>query len=115
MATLLLPWPDRALSPNARKGWRGKLSPKSAARGEAFLLAKSAGWRLEHGDYELELIFYPPDRRHRDLDNLFASLKPAIDGVCQAAGVDDRCIRHVHLSWGEVVEHGVVEMRMRCL
>lgn len=42
------------------------------------------------GRLHLWLDFYPPDRRHRDDDNLVASFKAGRDGVALALGIDDR-------------------------
>ena len=38
---------------------------------------------------DVALIFVPPDRRARDLDNLLASMKSGLDGLADAIGVDD--------------------------
>ena len=37
----------------------------------------------------LEMSFYPPDNRRRDLDNIFAACKRKIDGISLALKVDD--------------------------
>jgi crossover junction endodeoxyribonuclease RusA len=34
-------------------------------------------------------VFHAPDKRRRDLDNLLASMKPHLDGLALAVGVDD--------------------------
>lgn len=47
----------------------------------------------------LWLDFVPPDRRHRDDDNLVASFKAGRDGIAMALGIDDkrfRCFPYVH-------------------
>jgi len=36
---------------------------------------------------------YPPDNRHRDADNAFASCKAMLDGLADAMGVNDRRFR----------------------
>ncbi|WP_148649262.1 RusA family crossover junction endodeoxyribonuclease [Novosphingobium barchaimii] len=75
---------------------------KRNARQEAALLARAAlgptikaiGAALaEAGSIEMTVTFYPPDRRHRDDDNMIASFKAARDGIADALGVDDRKFR----------------------
>lgn len=39
------------------------------------------------------LTFVPPDRRHRDLDNLLASMKSGLDGLADSMGVNDSRFR----------------------
>lgn len=66
------------------------------------------------GSLELRLVFFPPDRRHYDLDNLHARMKAGLDGLCDALEINDRRFRPVtvdrmnrcpggrvlvHLSW----------------
>lgn len=40
--------------------------------------------------------FYPPDRRHRDDDNMIGAFKAARDGIADALGVNDRRFRPVY-------------------
>lgn len=35
------------------------------------------------------LVFSPPDKRHRDDDNLIAMFKSGRDGIADAIGIDD--------------------------
>ena len=37
----------------------------------------------------LKITFVPPNRRASDLDNMLASLKSGLDGLCDVLGVDD--------------------------
>ena len=41
----------------------------------------------------MKITFFTPDARKRDLDNLLAAMKPALDGMAQAIGVDDALFR----------------------
>jgi crossover junction endodeoxyribonuclease RusA len=50
--------------------------------------ARDAG-RLESDSAHLQLTISPPDKRHRDTDNVIASLKSALDGIADATGIDD--------------------------
>lgn len=37
----------------------------------------------------LTITFVPPDRRHRDLDNMLSSIKAGLDGLRDVLSVDD--------------------------
>lgn len=88
-----LPWPDRALHPNARTHWAKRAKLAKEQRGLAKVRAYVAGWhRVEwpEGRLHVWIDAYPPDRRRRDADGLLSSLKSALDGIADAMGVDDR-------------------------
>lgn len=88
--TIALPWPPRALNPNGRAHWRAKAKAARQVRRDACILTLAAGVRaLPWQSMQVELIFCPPDRRPRDLDNMLASAKSLLDGVADATGVDD--------------------------
>ena len=95
MITITLPWPHKGLSPNARKHWRAKASLVKEARLEGALIVKnkslSAGADYQ-GKLQATLLFSPPDNAYRDLDNMVASMKAYIDGVCDALAINDRQI-----------------------
>jgi crossover junction endodeoxyribonuclease RusA len=42
------------------------------------------------GKIEIEVTFYPPDRRPRDADNMVAAIKSGLDGVADALNVNDK-------------------------
>lgn len=99
---IVLPWPDKRLSPNARLHWRPKAVVTAKARADAHLLAlEAAGYSLGTirtllaGDAPIpvHVTFYPPDRRHRDDDGMVASFKAARDGIADALHVNDRRFR----------------------
>ena len=113
---LALPWPDAALSPNSHLHWRARQAAKVLARDTALVLAKKTGVRLDTvEDLELTLILHPPDKRHRDADNVLSAEKESIDSVCKAAGVDDSQIKRIVLEWGDVVKGGKIELRLEVL
>lgn len=89
--TIHLPWPRKALSPNARVHWRTKAPFVKAARAEAawWAVIAFAGQKPAWARVAVSVIFFPPDNRRRDLDNLIASLKPTMDGIAEAIGIDD--------------------------
>lgn len=59
------------------------------------------------------LDFYPPDKRRRDVDNLLASLKSALDGICDAWGIDDSRFRMIILRMEAPIKGGKVVVKTR--
>ena len=84
--TITLPLPPRELSPNSRCHWAKKAKAVAAYREQA----KVAGWRIPASERpawdiaEARTVFYVPDARRRDRDNLLASMKAAFDGIADA-------------------------------
>lgn len=102
---LTLPWPPKDLSPNARVHWSKRSKAAKAYREACFWEAKrllaAGGWQdlPAEGDLHLWLDFYPPDRRHRDDDNLIAAFKAGRDGIAEALKVNDKRFRsHPYLK-----------------
>jgi crossover junction endodeoxyribonuclease RusA len=91
-AGVTLPWPPKELSPNARSHWATKSKAAKAYRHACWTLAKAAGIIAPEtpGRLHLWIDFYPPDRRHRDDDNMIAAFKSGRDGLADALGVNDR-------------------------
>lgn len=102
LRTTAFAWPPKDLSPNARNHWSVRSKLCKSYRWACFIQAKKAidqGWadvheykRLVAAGHKLALTidFYPPDRRHRDDDNVIASFKAGRDGIADALGIDDR-------------------------
>ena len=113
MTILLLPFPPsvNALFANARGKGKGRFKTK---RYQEWL--QEAGWALKQqrpqgikGEYELSLTAARPDKRKRDLDNLFK----AISDLLEAHGVveNDADCCAISASWdetGEKVTRGVM-------
>lgn len=100
---LVLPWPSKDLSPNARVHWRDRSKATKAARQTAVVLAFEAGWRdawLPEGRLHLWINFYQAPRRVLpDDDNLLLRFKAYRDGIAQVLGIDDkRFISHPFVS-----------------
>ena len=99
---ITLPWPDMRLMPNRKNGrhWGGTQAAKVRARQDGYLAAKQAlrSSTINGETLSLRITFVAPDRRHRDLDNLLACIKPHIDGVAQALGVDDKQFRPITID-----------------
>lgn len=109
--SITLPWPPNTLSPNARLHWAARSKAAKAYRHTCWALAKVAaitvGW---DGVVHLQITFFPPDRRHRDDDNMIASFKSGRDGLADALGIDDKRFRVHPVVSGETKPGGAVEI-----
>lgn len=121
MLTVILPWPPKELSPNARVHWSKRSKAAKAyrnacawtVRGHQLNIALQTGHHIEitaDGILHLFLDFYPPDRRHRDDDNMIAAFKSGRDGIADALGIDDKCFV-VHPFVSEQIG-GMVKVRI---
>jgi Holliday junction resolvase RusA-like endonuclease len=107
---LMLPFPEAILNPNKHVHWAKKNKARVSAREAGYYLALEKGVKLNADSrYDVTLVFCPPDHRERDLDNLTASMKSALDGMCRGLGINDKMIRPVP-DWGPLVEGGKVEI-----
>lgn len=102
MIAFTLPWPDSRLNPNRSKGahWAATSKARKDARLEAYVLARQASPVAPQfsGAVALSLTFIQPDRRARDRDNLLAAMKPSLDGVADALGINDAQFEPITLS-----------------
>ena len=111
---ITLPFPNPDLMPNRRLGkhWAQSNAAKQKAWDDAYTLAHQAMqgyrgvWTPTNQAVPVTLTFCPPDNRRRDLDNLLAASKSALDGVAAALRMDDREFEPVTLKRGEKVAHG---------
>lgn len=99
---LVLPWPSKDLSPNARVHWSRKAKAAKQARSDAKGLTQFFGWNklaLPDGPLHLWITFHPPTRRLPDDDNMLTRFKPSRDGIADALGIDDkRFVSHPYVS-----------------
>lgn len=110
---ITLPFPHKDLNPNSSTHWSKKVKIKKVARQIAGWETKVSGHKIVwDGDIHLHITFYPPDKRHRDRDNMMASLKSALDGIADGLGVNDSRFR-LHHKVGEVVKGGSVMVEVR--
>ncbi len=112
--TIELPPGLKLLSANGREHYM--------ARHRIYQEIKKAAWAMtvkaripRLGRVEIQGIYDPPDRRHRDADNLAASLKAVIDGIVASGrigpgvparpglGDDSRYVAAVSMTIGEQV------------
>lgn len=89
--TVTLPWPPASLSGHAKGGWHGKAGVTSKHRSLACQeMLKGRYPRIPAtGDIDILFRFVPPDRRS-DRVNYPNRLKPLIDGIADALGVNDK-------------------------
>lgn len=89
-----LPFPPSELMPNKKNGrhWTSTHDIKTGSREKAHQATKNllGAWKEPEGNIPLSILFLSPDKRHRDLDNLLAASKAALDGIAEALGVDDK-------------------------
>lgn len=115
MKELILPWPSKDLSPNARVHWSKRSGASRLARYLAAVTALEAGckrWPLPEGRLHLWVTFHPPTKRLPDDDNMLARFKPYRDGIADALGIDDkRFVSHPLVST-EVRKGGQVVVRL---
>jgi hypothetical protein len=114
--TIELPAGLKLLSLNDRLHWRERNRRGQAIKEAAWALTRSARVpRLERASIHVE--YQPPDRRHRDADNVgAASGKHAIDGIVLAGALlDDESPRYVTgitYSIGPVYSKGRLVLRI---
>lgn len=115
MSYLVLPWPAKELSPNARVHWSKRARAAKAARYQAGLAAIAAGWQgvaLPPGRVHLHIDFYPPTRMRPDDDNMLSRFKPARDGIADVLGIDDKRFQSHPCVHDEVRKGGQVVVRI---
>lgn len=112
MIEIVLPWPNRKLSPNARVHWAAQAKQKQWERFTAKTLTLEVAKKLPSGDLPLEITFCAPRHGRWDRDNALASLKAALDGVAEGLGIDDSRFEPITLRRGNVVKGGQVIVRI---
>lgn len=106
------PWPPRELSPNAREDRRAIAGIRSRYRAAWGWTAKQHGVKARPpASLHIAIVFRPPDRRKRDLDNMLSSIKSGMDGLADVLRVDDS-FWTLSLSKGEPVPGGAVDIEI---
>ena len=117
MITIELPWPHPALAPNRANGkhWAGLAAIKAKAKADAYYTTRAATCLavFDFGKrYPLEIVFYAPDNRRRDLDGCHSAIKHYLDGVAQAMGIDDSQFGPVTLDYHKGCAQGLVILKV---
>lgn len=111
--TVILPWPPKELSPNAKLHWAKKAKFTKGYRHTAWALALEAKVTCNKDEkVEMEITFYPPDKRHRDYDNMVASIKAGLDGLADALQVNDRLFRPTFKFSDEIKGQVAITIKM---
>jgi crossover junction endodeoxyribonuclease RusA len=97
---LVLPWPAPPLRQNDRGHWAKHAGLKKAVR--RFCWANTKTWihdqpeqayalrrAAANGDLVAETVWTVTDNRRRDAENIAPTGKAALDGICEALGIDD--------------------------
>jgi len=87
-----LPWPEADLWQNRKKHWAVGAKAVKSARRYAWAIAKEQKIPCLPNAI-LEFEFHPPTNRNRDIQNMPATQKAAIDGIADAMGCDDSGFR----------------------
>lgn len=87
---IVLPFPPSSLSGHAKGHWRARYEVTRKHRNWARLATMDAKVRglPEEGDIAIRVRFVPPDRRG-DRTNFVNRMKPYLDGIADALGVND--------------------------
>ena len=99
MLTIELPWPSVDLSPNSRVHYMALARAKKSAKNYAWGMTKAAmgplgiPFRGFVGPVSVRIVFHPEIDRARDLDNMQARMKAALDGIASSLGIDDTHFR----------------------
>jgi crossover junction endodeoxyribonuclease RusA len=103
MITIVLDWPNPALMPNRSSGkhWSNTAAIRAKAKDDAFYIAKAEmnGRTFAPGRLRVSITFIAPDKRRRDLDGCLSSIKPHLDGIAKAIGIDDHLFGPVTLDY----------------
>jgi crossover junction endodeoxyribonuclease RusA len=100
MNNVTFPWPPAELKPNVKSHWAKKAKSVASYKETCFYLTKEA--KIAQTPYtSMELVFYPPNKRKFDLDNMLATMKSGIDGMCTALKIDDNCFKKISIEMAE--------------
>ena len=117
MIEINLPWIDTALLPNRSNGrnWKATANAKTNARQlgrfetRRATLNVDSKWKLnDEIDYSIHIIFRPPRNLGPDVDGVLSALKPTLDGIAEALGVNDRRFNPIMITRGPTVIGGSV-------
>lgn len=110
--SITLPWFAPELNPNNSRTvhHHKKAAVIKKARMDAGIVASQYPAPTWEGKIWIKGIFYPPDKRHRDITNCEAACKAYLDGIADAWKINDIRFRIIG-DFGEVVRGGLIEMQ----
>lgn len=89
MHLVTLDWPAQTSSMNSRGHWSKKAATQKAQKHAAAIFARDLPKCRQAGNIPIRIVFWFPDRRRRDADNLLSSIKTSLDAIATQIGVDD--------------------------
>lgn len=109
-----LPYTRPPLSLNDRSHWANSGRAKAALKADTRVLARSVKLPTAAERAKVTLIYNPPDKRRRDTDNLFATLKPCLDGLIDYGLTADDDSTHIESACaiGEIRKPGQVWLKI---
>lgn len=108
---IVLPFPDACLSGHNTGHWSKKARVVATHRAWAFHATRAAKATVqEAGDIAITFRFFPPDRRG-DRTNYPNRLKPYIDGIAEALGINDRRFLPAY-EFADPEKPGRIEVRL---
>jgi len=91
--------PDSNLSPNKRLHYMNLYKAKAAAKMDAVMLVLAQGKPAQpYTKAHITVTWIAKDKRRRDIDNLFSSMKAYIDGLVEAGLLADDSAEAVSYS-----------------
>ena len=91
--------PPKELSPNARLHFHALYQAKLAARDEMYLRVLEKGRpKVPFNEAHITITWVAKDKRRRDIDNLFSSMKAYIDGLVEGGLLADDSAEAVSYS-----------------
>lgn len=104
MNIIAMSWPSILLSPNKKQHpmqvYRWRKKARETAHYE--MIAQRPYGEVPEGHLRLSILFSPPTGSGEfDLDNVIAMMKPKVDGMCDALGINDRRVREILAGFRE--------------
>ena len=100
---VVFPWPSPKVFPNYKRAnhWRKFRHVEKAEREAGCIITNAAIPAYERRELRegltdklrLAVVFFPPDRRHRDDDGMVGAFKHFRDGMADSLGIDDKHFR----------------------
>lgn len=112
-AKIFLPWPDKVLSPNARKHWTVVAKAKKKAKNDTYYAVLEQGiGKIDADRITVRVSFYPPNRHHYDTDGLVSRMKAGFDAISLAIGIDDSKWNLELAPRGPIEKNGMVKIEL---
>ena len=107
-----IPWPHHDCSQNSNKHWRKMHAARKQQKTETKKLCEILPQKLNADSVAVAIMFYPPDNRRRDADNMLSSIKAALDAISERIGIDDSKFWPITLNRSEKTDNARVEITL---